>query len=662
MAVRKHTSRRDFLRIGILGTSAALLAACTPQAPAAPTAAPAAPGQFNNAQPQVQLTPTAAAAAKPTEAPKPTTAPAPAAAAKPTDAPKPTEAPKPAAAAEKPSAVGAVEGVKQVPRNRTLVLSFAGTGAAEGRWTDYELWNRYALGANMQNGGILFYEPVYYYSAFADKWIPWLAEDHKFSPDYMQLTYKIRSGIKWSDDQPFTAEDIAFTLNSLREMGPKVALGNEVQQAVADAKATDDTTLVINFKTPSPRWNLYMAFGAGLGIYIVPKHIFSKVDDWSKFTFYDPEKGWPISTTQWKVAHTSPQQKLIDRKDSWWAADRGMSRLSKVERLVYIAYTTETQAAQLYISNQLDSSLDVRPATMEQILAQNPKVTTWTGTEKPYGYTDQWPTNLMLNNTKPPFDDKDIRWAISYFIDRDKVVQIGYRGAGSRSPLPLPNTPAIRPYFDNVKELLSKYDTNEFNPQKGAALLEGKGYKKGSDGMWVNAKGEKLTLPINGWAVFSDIGPIVTEMLRQQGVDASYQTPPDFNDQALKGTYTGYFTGTGGSWVDPYFHMRLFQTSSGLGAAPVNISRWNSPEYDKLVDQFVQTPLEQKDKLLDVFHRAMDLWIPNLPAPQITEWYHRIPMNQTYWTGWPTNKDPYVNSAFWHWTFPLMLEKFEPTQ
>ena len=55
----------------------------------------------------------------------------------------------------------------------------------------------------------------------------------------------------------------------------------------------------------------------------VPDHIFSKVDDWSKFTFYDPEKGWPISTTQWKVVHTSPQQKLIDRKDSWWAAERG---------------------------------------------------------------------------------------------------------------------------------------------------------------------------------------------------------------------------------------------------------------------------------------------------------------------------------------------------
>jgi peptide/nickel transport system substrate-binding protein len=654
MAVRGNTSRREFIKLGLFGTSAALLAACSGAPPASPTQVPSAPGQFTNAQPVVQLTPTAAAAAKPAEAPKPTEAPKPAAPAQPTEAPKPAAAPAPTAAT--------AAGVKDVPRNRTMILSFAGTGAAEGRWTDFELWNRYALGANMQNGGILFYEPVYYYSAFADKWIPWLATGHEFSSDFKQLTYKIRSGIKWSDGMPFTAQDVAFTLNSLRDFGPKVALGNDVQQAVADVKATDDTTVVINFKQPSPRWNLYMAFGAGLGIFIVPKHIFEKVDDWTKFTFYDPEKGWPVTTTQWKVVHSSAQQKIIDRKDSWWAAEQGLSRLSKVERLVYVAYTTETQAAQLYISNQLDSSLDVRPATMEQILAQNPKITTWTGTEKPFGYTDQWPTNLMLNNTKPPFDDADIRWAISYFIDRDKIVSVGYRGAGSRSLLPYPTTPAMHPYLESVKDLLEKRNTNEFNPTKGADLLQKKGYKKGSDGMWVNDKGEKLAVPIAGWAVFSDIGPIVSEMLRQQGVDASYSAPPDFFDQIAKGTYMAALNGTGGSWVDPYFHMRNFQTSSALGTAPVNITRWKSDAYDKLVDQFVQTPLEQKDKLTGIFHEAIDLWLTGLPAPQLTEWYHRIPCNQTYWTGWPTNQNSYVNSAFWHWTFPLMLEKFEPAQ
>src|SRR6266542_3892241 len=98
MSVRKNTSRREFIRVGLFGTSAALLAACSGAPPAPPTQVPSAPGQFTNAQPQVQLTPTAAAAAKPAEAPKPTEAPKPAETAKPTEAPKPAAAPAPTAA------------------------------------------------------------------------------------------------------------------------------------------------------------------------------------------------------------------------------------------------------------------------------------------------------------------------------------------------------------------------------------------------------------------------------------------------------------------------------------------------------------------------------------------------------------------------------------
>ena len=50
----------------------------------------------------------------------------------------------------------------------------------------------------------------------------WLAESFKYSPDFKQLVIKTRSGISWSDAKPFSAEDVAFTLNSLKELGPKV--------------------------------------------------------------------------------------------------------------------------------------------------------------------------------------------------------------------------------------------------------------------------------------------------------------------------------------------------------------------------------------------------------------------------------------------------------
>ncbi|GAI85092.1 unnamed protein product, partial [marine sediment metagenome] len=64
------------------------------------------------------------------------------------------------------------EGIKKVSRDQTLILIWSGT---EGRYVDYELWNPFAIGSNHQNGPGIFYEPLYYYSAFDDKEIPWLS-------------------------------------------------------------------------------------------------------------------------------------------------------------------------------------------------------------------------------------------------------------------------------------------------------------------------------------------------------------------------------------------------------------------------------------------------------------------------------------------------------
>jgi peptide/nickel transport system substrate-binding protein len=46
----------------------------------------------------------------------------------------------------------------------------------------------------------------------------------------------------------------------------------------------------------------------------------------------------------------------------------------------------------------------------------------------------------------------------------------------------------------------------------------------------------------------------------------------------------------------------------------------------------------------------------------ICQFFHRIPMNTTYWTNWPTEDNPYINGAPWHLTFPLLLWGLEPTQ
>ncbi|OLE33604.1 MAG: hypothetical protein AUG47_03460 [Alphaproteobacteria bacterium 13_1_20CM_3_64_12] len=521
-----------------------------------------------------------------------------------------------------------------IPRDRTMILVW---GGREGRWVDWDLWNPYSIGSNHQNGSNLIYEPLAYYSAFADKTQMWLAERYEFSPDFKRLTIKTRPGIRWSDGVPFSAEDVAYTLNSLRDLGAKVRWGIDVQQAVEKATATDANTVVVDFKIPSPRFFFFMTYKYDIGVYIVPKHVFDGQD---------------------QVADSSPQQKVFDRRVSWWAAESKLAPFPAVERNIWLPSAGEQQNAQAIITNQLDAGTGMQPATFPTVFRGNDKVTTHTGQKPPYGYMDWWPISLYVNNERPPFNDRDVRWALSYYIDRQQLVEVGYLGASSASKLPLPPYPPLAPYFDAVKDLLAKYDTNEFAPKKADALLQGKGFKKDGEGFWADAQGKRLKLDIIGFGASGPaIGPVIVEMLKRRGVEAGMALPPDFDDRFQKGQFDGAIYGHGGSINEPYATLRLYQGASIAvpGAHQANFARWKNADYDKLVDEAYAVAPDDKKKLADVWHRAMAIWLPELPDIQLVQNYHRIPWNTAYWKNWPTEQNPYVNGAHWHLTFAMVL-------
>ena len=196
----------------------------------------------------------------------------------------------------------------------------------------------------------------------------------------------------------------------LRDLGPKVRWGVDVQQFMQEARATDANTVVIKFKVPSPRFFYFMTYKYDIGVYIVPKHIFQG-QDWTTFKHFDVAKGWPVTTGPWKVVFSSPEQKIIDRRDEWWAAKAGLAPMPKVERNIWLPNAGEQQSAQGLITNQIDYGLSMQPATFPTMFRGNPKIITHSGQKPPYGYMDWWPLSLYVNNERPPFNDKDVRWA-----------------------------------------------------------------------------------------------------------------------------------------------------------------------------------------------------------------------------------------------------------
>jgi peptide/nickel transport system substrate-binding protein len=181
--------------------------------------------------------------------------------------------------------------------------------------------------------------------------------------------------------------------------------------------------------------------------------------------------------------------------------------------------------------------------------------------------------------------------------------------------------------------------------------------------------GQELVVPIESFAALADVGPVVAEQLSRQGVKTSFATPSDFLERLEAGEYAALY-GQGGSVNnDLYYASALYQSRSEAvpGGRPLNLSRWHDDAFDELVDQMALMPIDQEpqadpERLLDLWQQAMAIWLPELPVIQLLEWHLRIPMNQTYWTGWPNQANPYVTGAFWQLTFQRILDELRAAQ
>ena len=185
--------------------------------------------------------------------------------------------------------------------------------------------------------------------------------------------------------------------------------------------------------------------------------------------------------------------------------------------------------------------------------------------------------------------------------------------------------------------------------------------------MW-EKDGEMINCEIIGFSPWVDLGPLTAEQLRKGGINASYIQPPDASSRMAEGNFECLMFGHGGSVRDPYFTMKLYQSSSVNipGGHQVNFYHWENATWDELTDKIAQTHPDETDTIMEYYHDAMEIWIDELPDVPILEFYHRIVMSREYWDGWPVDRGPkqdsYVNEASWHLTWGLVLHKLTAVQ
>ena len=569
------------------------------------------------------------------------------------------------AAAPVAPAADIAAGVPAIPRERTLIVMF---GGEPGQFVENGLGNPYATTATHQIGSAALWEPLFFFSAFAplgQQEIPWLATGYEYNEDFTEATINLREGVTWSDGEAFNADDVVFTINMLLENAPLLTRSPAVKAAVASVEAVDDLTVHFTFNGPRPRFVFELLMSKfDTGIYWVPEHVFKDVEDVASFAYYDPEKGWPLATGPYEIVAWNTTQKFIDRRDSWWAVDTGFAEMPAPERLLFTPLADDSIMTQRIINNEVDETLDLRATTIAATVEQNPAIITHTGREKPYGYIDWWPTSMWFNHDVEPYNDKNVRWAVSYSINREQMLDVALEGSGILTELPFPYYESLMPYIEAAAPLLEKYPTNEFNLDKAAEHMQLAGYEKDSDGFWVK-NGERIQADIGGWTVFADIGPVIAEQLRRGGFEAQFSTPADNGTRISDGVAKIWLNGHGGSIADPYTTLDFYTSKyyAPIGEPTSQSSRYNNPEYDAVLDEMANMMPDPNDAAyMDLYLKAMEIWLDDLVDAPIQQWLHRIPMNTTYWTNWPTAENPYVNGAVWHLTFPLILHHLQPAQ
>ncbi|NBT20051.1 MAG: hypothetical protein EBT00_14960 [Proteobacteria bacterium] len=172
---------------------------------------------------------------------------------------------------------------------------------------------------------------------------PWLATGYSYAEDFSALTVNIRKGAEWGDGQAFTANDVAFTFNLLKD-NQKLTYGGDMKKYIKSVEATDDQTVVFTFNSPNPRFLFeYLAFKFDNGVKLLPKHIFEGKDP-LEFMWFDLEKGWPCGTGPYKITNElflpliptttgppsfSPRTKSMRRLTSDLARSRRCSRRTR---------------------------------------------------------------------------------------------------------------------------------------------------------------------------------------------------------------------------------------------------------------------------------------------------------------------------------------------
>jgi peptide/nickel transport system substrate-binding protein len=424
---------------------------------------------------------------------------------------------------------------------------------------------------------------------------PGIAEECVPNGDLTEWTCTFRDDVMWSDGEPFTARDVAFTYEMVIDQNISVYAQYFTEGTTFETP--DDTTLIWKSATPTnqpltPPW-----------IYIVPEHVWEEYADLDKAELRAVENVPSVTTGPFALSEVNRGQNwtLTANPNYWGDAPH-------YDEIRFQLYTNQDAMAQALSNGEIDvatyfeSSLLPALESADNITVQK-------------NVSDWW-LNLAFNfggqgpdaDPSPAMQDKNVRMAIAMAIDKEGIVEKAYDGAAE------PGTSLIRQIPEQWHYDVPEDDLIAFDPDAANTLLDESGYERGADGVRVDPQtGEPLALrmPISQETAGAlPAGQLIVGYLDQIGIEVeifpvnegkmySYWNTGDWD------MYIWYWTGE----PDPNYQLTTLMTDQ---CQELSDGCWSNPAYDDLVRE--QETIVDLDARQQVVHEALALSYSEVPS------------------------------------------------
>ncbi|MFZ2072019.1 MAG: ABC transporter substrate-binding protein [Halobacteriota archaeon] len=440
--------------------------------------------------------------------------------------------------------------------------------------------------------------------------VPALATDWEYLGDENAYLFHLRKDVTWHDGERFTAEDVAFTFNYVKEHPSWWVDLLYVKQV----EVLDEYTVKIYLTEP---YAPFLNDAAGT-LAILPRHIWLDVKNPGEFM--EPEA--LIGTGPFKLVDYSKTHGtyLYEAYEDYYLGK------PEIERLIFVKISEEMASTAL-IRGEVNATA-IPPETVEEVKGKGFTLISQSG---------DWNAKLMINHEKEPMSSKEFRHALAYAINRSELVEIAQRGQAIRgSPgLLSPTSPYYNP--DIV--------TYDYNPERAKDLLESMGYQLKDDGYyWKDKELLELELITSPQMGFERVAEIMAQQLEEVGIKVNVRSleSKTLDSRVITRQFDLAINGHGGIGGDPSILNKVIPGTFGYSA---NYTK------NETLNQLLEAHLHEMDeeKRKGMVREIQEIYAEELPA--LTLYY------PTWYWGHDGRVDIYYTSGGIARGIPIPLNK-----